>query len=219
MNHHWKLGSHIIACVFAVAAYSSANAQDAFHQTEDIYTNAVGILRVTTVSEDHDFGSGMRPISLRDFELYPQPGLGETNRIMSLAGSDRTILDKLEQLIDQEVMLEGRLVERYTLNEKGESHRWLYHLVVTNVSPTGPGRAPSNLSRDEAHRLARTLLVSHFGLAIEDAEFARSVPPKLISGRWIWVWRRGSGNGDVEVTVTFAKDGSSREFQWEFLIQ
>ncbi len=153
-----------------------------------------------------------------EYELCPLPGQAETNRIMTLTGRDRKILDELRWLVGKQVKVEGRLIEHSLLNEKGVPYRDLYHLVVTNVTQHGARKnlVATNLNSRQAHVLARKLAAFHFGHLVGDSAVERSAPPQLISGHWVWAWRRGSGRGDVEAKVSFAQDGSLPRVDWQY---
>jgi hypothetical protein len=150
-----------------------------------------------------------------NYELYPLPGSPQTNQVMTLAGSDHHVLDQLRLLVGERVKVEGRLIEHFIVNEKGERHRDLFHLVITNVTVHEP-KPKTNLDSKEAHLLAKRLAASYYD-SFTDAELHRSAPPQFRSGQWVWVCRKGSGQSDVEATVTFAENGSSPQFDWQCL--
>lgn len=182
----------------------------------EVFTNAIGVLQCRMVdvpdSTRRELTANQRVRSIRMREFYLLLEQAETNRIMTLTGSDRKILDELSGLAGERVRVEGRLVEFL----KSDLHRELYHLVVTNVTELDvePKIAGKPLNAAEAHRLARKLARTQFDVFIDREK--RSAPPRLISGRWVWIYRQGSGRGDVEVQVAFAPDGSSPEVVWQF---
>jgi hypothetical protein len=211
----------LLWCALTAADPILGWAQTNFDTTVEVYTNAIGVLRFTTVyppdSESCQLVGSGRLLSWREYELYPLPGQAETNRIMTLAGDDQKVLDELRWLASEQVRVEGRLIEHSSLNEKGEPYRDLYHLVVTNVTEHGARKSlvATNLNSQQAHVLAKKLATFHFGHIVEDSAFERSAPPELISGRWVWAWWHGSGRGDVVARVSFAQDGSLPQVDWE----
>jgi hypothetical protein len=209
----------LLACALSAAHSGLGQALTDFQNPGEVYTNAIGILRRTTIyppdSENRELPGGTRIVLRWNYELYPLPGQAETNRVMTLAGRDRHVNDELRLLVGERVKVEGRLIERFMLNEKGERYRYLFHLVITNVMVHEP-KPRTNLDSQQAHLLAKRLVASYYDF-FSDAALQRSAPPQFRSGRWVWVCRQGSGHSDVEATVTFAEDGSSPEFDWKCL--
>lgn len=181
----------------------------------------LGVLRISRINlsdvDRAEFAAGTR-ISATSYELYPVPGQASTNRIVSMAAADEKILDEIGQLAGEMVKVEGRRLKGPVHNEKGEVLLDPVQLIVTSIAELEPKLkiGAGDLSLAQAHLLATRIARSHFEYAVGRDAFDNSRPPQLVAGRWVWKWRRGSGLGDVEAKVTFAKDGTSPQFDLLF---
>ena len=215
----WRRCVHLVpllVCAFTIACSGLGHAQSYFQRSRESYTNVTGVLRRNTVyqtnSESHQQLEWVINHSWSNYELYPLPAQTETNRLMTLSGRDRQVLEELRLLVGARVKVEGRLVEHFRVNEKGETYHDRFHLVITSVTDLEP-LPKTSLNSQQAHVLAKRLAASRYDLLGEVA-LQRSAPPQLLDGRWVWVCRQGIGRGDVEATVTFAENGSSPQFDW-----